>query len=427
MKFGLLVEQDTRNIGDDIQAYATKRFLPRIDYYVDRNHLDEFVPEKEEFVATITNGWFLQYTLNWPPSPYIKPLPISMHFTYKDWFWDTTDKAYHLQEYGLEYLKSIEPIGCRDSHTLNLLTKKGVKTEYTGCMTLTINKFEGIEVKDYICAVDVSDEVVEKIKKTTDMEVKVVTHTVPENYYKLSWDERMKNVEDLLRLYQGARAVVTYRLHCALPCLALGVPVILLNEDYRNDRFGDYTKYIESCSEEDFLSGKVKYDYRNIPTHSDEWKGLRDGLIKRCQEFVSNCEKDYEEYTSKDISLNNYKKYVISKSNWLKNATIESYNRFKEETKKIDEKNKEIEKKNKKIDEKDKEIEIIKNEQINLQNKILEKNVEIENLKDAREYYHKEFNICLEKMENYKKELEIIKSSRWWKIRAKIKGEKPNG
>ena len=28
MKFGLMVEQDTRNIGDDVQAYVTKRFLP---------------------------------------------------------------------------------------------------------------------------------------------------------------------------------------------------------------------------------------------------------------------------------------------------------------------------------------------------------------------------------------------------------------
>ena len=275
MKFGLMVEQDTRNIGDDVQAYVTKRFLPRVDYYVDRNHIDEFVPDTEEKIAVITNGWFLQYTLNWPPSPYIKPLPISMHFTYKDWFWDTTDRAYHLQGYGLEYLKSIEPIGCRDSHTLKLLGEKGVKTEYTGCMTLTLQPFDGIEKGNYICAVDVSEEVVNQIRKTTDMEVKEITHTVPEDYYKLPWDERMKNVEKLLKVYQGAKAVVSYRLHCALPCLALGTPTILLNEDYRNDRFGDYTKYIESCSEEDFISGKVKYDYNNIPKHDDGWKELR--------------------------------------------------------------------------------------------------------------------------------------------------------
>lgn len=401
MKFGLMVEYDTRNIGDDIQAYVTKRFLPKVDYYIDRNHIDEFVPEKEEKVATIINGWFLQYTLNWPLSPFIKPLPISMHFTYKDWFWDTTDRAYHLQGYGLEYLKSIEPIGCRDSHTVKLLNSKGIKTEYTGCMTLTLEKFDGVEKNDYICAVDVSNAVIEQIKKNTDMEVKVVTHTVPDDYYKLSWDERMKNVEELLKLYQGARAVISYRLHCALPCLALGTPTILVNEDYRNDRFGDYTKFIESCTEEEFISGKVKYDFRNIPVHSDEWKILREDLIKRCETFVKECETNEGVYNG-DINIKDYKKYVIDKSNWLKEAALESYQRYVKTRQLLDEKKKIENIENAKIEKKDKEI---KEKQY------------------AVEYYKKEFNEAVEKMEKYKKELEIIKKSKWWKLRERIKGE----
>lgn len=401
MKFGLMVEKETRNIGDDIQSYATKRFLPRVDYFVDRNHIDEFVPETEEKVATILNGWFLQYTLNWPPSPYIKPLPISMHFTYKDWFWDTTDRAYHLQGYGLDYLKSIEPIGCRDSHTVKLLTNKGVKNEYTGCMTLTLQKFEGIEKSDYICAVDVSDKVIEQIRKTTDMEVKIVTHTVPEDYYNLSWEERMKNVEELLKLYQGARAVISYRLHCALPCLALGTPTILLNEDYRNDRFGDYTKYIESCSEEDFVSGKVKYDYRNIPTHSNEWLKLKEGLEKRCKDFINECEKQEEIYEN-DISIRDYKKYVIGRCNWLKEATLESYKRFENARKQQEEK---------------REIEIQKDKEIQ------EKNDEIKEKQYEIEYYKKEFDEAVKKMEEYKRKNEAIKNSRFWKLRNKIVGE----
>lgn len=402
MKFGLMVENDTRNIGDDIQSYVTKRFLPKVDYYIDRNHIDEFVPEKEEKVATIINGWFLQYTLNWPLSPYIKPLPVSMHFTYKDWFWDTTDRAYHLQGYGLEYLKSIEPIGCRDSHTAKLLNSKGVKTEYTGCMTLTLEKFEGVEKQDYICAVDVSDKVVEQIRKTTDMEVKVISHIVPEDYYKLSWDERMKNVEELLKLYQGARAVVSYRLHCALPCLALGTPTVLLNEDYRNDRFGDYTKFIESCTEEEFISGKVKYDFRNIPVHSDEWKKLREDLIKRCETFVKECETNEEIYKN-DINIKDYKKYVIDKSNWLKEAVLESYQRYIKTKQLLDEK---------------------KNYEYIEISKIEEKDREIREKQYTIEYYKKEFDEVVDKMEKYKKELEIIKESKWWKLREKIKGEK---
>lgn len=402
MKFGLLMEYDTRNIGDDIQSYVAQRFLPRVDYYIDRNHMDEFIPDTEENVATIINGWFLQYTLNWPFSPYIKPLPISMHFTNKDWFWDTTDRAYHLQGYGLEYLKSIEPIGCRDSHTVKLLESKGIKTEYTGCMTLTLEPFKNIEKQDYICAVDVSDEVVRKIKETTDLEVKIVTHTVPEDYYKLTWEERMRNVEKLLKLYQGAQAVVSYRLHCALPCLALGTPTILLNEDYRNDRFGDYTKYIESCSEEDFIKGKVKYDYRNIPKHSNEWLVLRNELIKKCKNFVNQCEHEEEKYEN-NISIKDYKEYVIKKSNWLKEACLESYRRYEDE----------------------KDLAIKNKVQFEEQQKVLKEEIEKEQQINKEqqytiEYYKKEFNDVVKKMELYEKELESIKNSKWWKIKQKL-------
>lgn len=393
MKFGLMVKKETKNIGDDIQAYAVKRFLPRIDYYVDMNHMDEFIPDKEEKVAVIINGWFLQYTLNWPPSPYIKPLPISMHFTNKDWFWDTTDRAYHLQGYGLEYLKDIEPIGCRDSHTQKLLDSKGIKTEYTGCMTLTIPKFQKIEKQDYICAVDVSEEVIEQIKKTTDMEVKIVTHTVPEDYHKLSWEKRMENVEELLKLYQGARAVISYRLHCALPCLAIGTPTILLNEEYRNDRFGDYTAYIESCKEEDFVSGKIIYDYKNISTYSDKWKELRDNLIKKCEDFVKEAEKSNEIYESDIISIKDYKKYVIKKSNWLKETTLESYKRFKDADKK-------------------------------LEGNTLKSKEEILKVQEQLKYYQNELQQVVNKMEKYKQENEQIKNSKWWKIREKLKGGK---
>lgn len=396
MKYGLLVEKETRNIGDDIQAYAAKKFLPRIDYYVDRNHIDEFLPDKEEFVATILNGWFLQYTLNWPMSPFIKPLPISMHFTNKDWFWDTTDRAYHLLGYGLESLKKIEPIGCRDSHTKKLLEEKGIETFYSGCLTLTLDKYENVEKQDYICAVDVSKKVIEKIKKSTKLEVKEITHTVPENYYELSWEERFKNVENLLRTYQGAKAVVSYRLHCALPCIALETPVILLNEDYRNDRFGDYTKYINSCSEEDFVEGKVNFDLENLSKSAEEWRELRKNIEKRCNTFIKECDNNKEKYNG--VSIRDYKEYSINRSNWLKEATRESYERYETEKKKNDGIKEEM------------------NKTISDLKKLCSNNEEKAN------YYKKEFENAVEKLEKYKEENERIKNSRLWKLRNKIKG-----
>ena len=43
---------DVENIGDDIQSYAAIRFLPKIDYYIEREKLDLFLPSKKEQVIT---------------------------------------------------------------------------------------------------------------------------------------------------------------------------------------------------------------------------------------------------------------------------------------------------------------------------------------------------------------------------------------
>ena len=46
MKYGLMYFKDTDNIGDDIQTYVAKRFLPHIDYYIDREKLNCFIPNE---------------------------------------------------------------------------------------------------------------------------------------------------------------------------------------------------------------------------------------------------------------------------------------------------------------------------------------------------------------------------------------------
>ena len=50
MKYGLVIYKDTDNIGDDILSYAASRFLPQIDYIIDREQLDIFAPNKKEIV-----------------------------------------------------------------------------------------------------------------------------------------------------------------------------------------------------------------------------------------------------------------------------------------------------------------------------------------------------------------------------------------
>ena len=37
MKYGLIIFENTENLGDDIQSYAAMQFLPRVDYIIVRD------------------------------------------------------------------------------------------------------------------------------------------------------------------------------------------------------------------------------------------------------------------------------------------------------------------------------------------------------------------------------------------------------
>ena len=80
MKYGLIYYRDTDNLGDDILSYAGRRFLPKVDYYIDRESMDVFVPKEKESVAAILNGWYIHYSYAFPPSPYLAPLWIGARF-----------------------------------------------------------------------------------------------------------------------------------------------------------------------------------------------------------------------------------------------------------------------------------------------------------------------------------------------------------
>ena len=68
MKYGLITFKETENIGDDIQSYAAKIHLPKVDYYIEREKMDLFVPREKQRGVTIMNGWFLHSKINFPIS-----------------------------------------------------------------------------------------------------------------------------------------------------------------------------------------------------------------------------------------------------------------------------------------------------------------------------------------------------------------------
>lgn len=317
MKYGLITFQNTENIGDDIQSYVAIRFLPKIDYYIEREKLDLFFPKKQEQVLTIMNGWFLHSKVNFPISPYIYPIYISTHFsTYNSG--GIQDE--YLNDYTKEKLNEYGPIGCRDTGTMKLLEEKGISNYFSGCLTLTIEKDINVKKEDYICIVDIDEEAEKYLRKNVSSSTKIIkkTHQLDiEKNSKLSWEQRFKNVKELLDTYQSAKLVITSRLHCALPCLALGMPVILLYDEdkiYTKDRLSDYAKMVNSMSTKEFLNSGMEKVNSNVE-NPKEYLKIRENIINSVSKLIEEAEKKAPEKEQLP-NLNQYQQlYVKPKEN----------------------------------------------------------------------------------------------------------------
>lgn len=287
MKYGLIYYKNTENLGDDILSYAGKRFLPHVDYYIDRENMDVFLPEEKEYVAAILNGWYIHYSYTFPPSPYLIPFFTGAHFN-KDMliFGDYS----YLDRYAVDYLKKYEPIGCRDKRTAEVLNEKGIESYFSGCLTLTLQKFADAVPNHAVIATDVSEKIVNYIKELlVDKNIISWTHrfTKSEQGWD-SWEKREERLERYLKAYQGADFVVTTRLHCALPCIALGTPVILIvnrNEDFY-DRIVCFSELCACFSEEEFLGGMADELLRN-PFENKSPHKLVEEMEQGVKQFIS--------------------------------------------------------------------------------------------------------------------------------------------
>lgn len=315
MKYGLMYYKSTDNIGDDIQTYAAIKYLPHIDYYIDRENLSCFVPDKKEYVSMIMNGWFIHNKLAWPPSPYINPLLISMHF--KD-LKETDVGDMYLKGIGGEFLKKYGPVGARDYETIKRLENNNIDAYFSGCLTLTLEKFCKIKKKKKICLVDVSNEVILKVKENTSLEIETITHSLNQRETeKKNINERMNDVENILKRYQESSIVITSRLHCALPCLALGTTVIVLHKEvFDEDRLGSFFRLFTNYIEEDFLKMDIKKVLDKPNKNNKAYLKIKKILKMRCKRFIKNCE-NYDFNKEKLPKLEEYKEYA-KKLSWYK-------------------------------------------------------------------------------------------------------------
>lgn len=339
MKYKLLSVNNgpVQNIGDYIQALAASQFLPTIDGFINREELDTYNDEES---VVIMNGWFMHNPSKWPPSSKIKPLFISFHV-------NESSKEKLLTNDGVNYLKSHEPIGCRDYHTVKTLTDAGINAYFSGCLTLTLGNTFSVDShdggyyfvdpmiprsQDFISrckdvaslffhfkdVLDLSNRfqiTSNKIRNlflnarfyrcyTAIFEREIVmkgTYITQQSLYygsQLKTDhDKLKEAERLVKLYANAQMVVTSRIHCALPCLGLSTPVCFVKKE--DDSFISACRFdglldlfnVVLCSDK-----QLKKNFEttgllgrnNMLRNKDTWKDISSKLSNTCTAFVNS-------------------------------------------------------------------------------------------------------------------------------------------
>lgn len=322
MKYGLIIFENTENLGDDIQSYAAMQFLPRVDYIIEREHIDDFYPKTGEKVATILSGWYLYSHLNWPPSPYLYALPISIHFDTEKYtvLGKKLTENNVINGLGKEWLLHNEPIGARDLDTQELIINNGIKSYFSGCLTLTLQPYNNIEKHNSVVVIDVGKQIEKYLSEKARIPFVNKTHKMPMHNY--TFKERMTLVEERLKFYQGASLVITKRLHAALPCLALGTPVLLIVEEYISNRIKTYCNYLNFISEKELLEGKCKYSFTNPPDNPNLYRECAEILKQICNDYISECQG----ITDIELSSIEVFKDGVSRTKQLKKILTERLN-----------------------------------------------------------------------------------------------------
>lgn len=278
IKYGLL-KYSTDNVGDTIQGIAARKFLPRVDYYFERDNMDATKTMPGEAVKIIMNGWWGDGPENWPPlDQNLEILPVSMYV--EDRIQEEFKKPRSRQ-----LLNFFGPVGARSKGTLEFLQSIGVESYFSGCMTLTLNRDMRISKRPFVLAVDVSDAVYERMLQQTDRKVirldvmRALTNNI---------DEQQRLAEFYLYIYQSAHSVVTSRLHTMLPCIALGTPVLFINDILEDDnvRFAGLAELSHRMSSREYIDKPHLFDINNPPESLNKHLEIRMKLENVCREFT---------------------------------------------------------------------------------------------------------------------------------------------
>jgi hypothetical protein len=154
-------------------------------------------------------------------------------------------------------------------------------------MTLTLSRPDVPRHDDLVVYNNIPAEVLARLRQTSRKQLFGTEHVDVRQHEP---GERIARAKELLGLYARASCVVTSRLHCALPCLAMGTPVLLLDMAGDTYRFKGLGDFLHHCTPAEFLSGRFAYNVDAPLANKTQHLAYRAGLIKSVENFVAQAE-----------------------------------------------------------------------------------------------------------------------------------------
>ncbi len=273
MKYGVLGVYETHhrtdsgyfNIGDNIQGIAMKHILREVmgiaekdivelDFHQLSSYNDEYliVPVNLFFFGCkdVRQTWF-------PASDKIIPVFTGVHFA--------TD---YFDEESIAYLRLYAPIGCRDEYTLRTMRKYHIPAYLAGCVTATLPTRLAAPKEGRPFLVDVSPELAGHIPKEIQDTAIYFEHEFYGEFCTDNFIRAEQLAKKALSLYANdASMVITSRLHCASPAIALGIPTIFAPNRFLS-RFSWLDRLLPIYTQDEFHN----IDWNPNPVHYDQIK-----------------------------------------------------------------------------------------------------------------------------------------------------------
>ena len=189
------------------------RFIDRDDEIKSAPGLDDEVGP----IGIVLNGWFKTNRAEWPPHPKLSPLIIGFHIR-------QFQCPEMLSDESMDFFRRHQPIGCRDLHTEALLRLKGVEAFTSNCLSLIFSRrIEDPNTQTEVFVVSRDERIKDHLPQS------IAPYTFLSHYTGSNdFTANMAQAEQVLEIYRSrAKLIVTSLLHCALPAIAMGIPVVV--------------------------------------------------------------------------------------------------------------------------------------------------------------------------------------------------------